>query len=198
MHSPASRLPASRLKVIGFAFAVVLLAACVPSIIRDQQTSLFSPVEYSTQASRGDIPVFVIGSAAGLDGARLTDAVVARMQGADWPPRARFAPASAVGDGGAYSYVMLFNGPRDLTSARLCAQRPALSDTRAPQAGGDIVLVAGICRYEKVASGVTARVTNITGPDDPQFHALIVGTVQELTLVKGRQHNNSSDGKDKS
>jgi len=182
-------------KTVGVVFASALLSACSPSVIRDQSTSLFSSVEYGTQASRGDIPVLVLGGAAGLDGARLSDAVVARMQGADWPPRARFAPASSAENPGAYSYVMLFNGPRDLTSSKLCAQRPAVSGTPTTPMDGNIVLVAGICRYDRVASGVTARTANVSGPDDPQFHALIVSAVQELTRAQGRQHDNSSDGK---
>jgi hypothetical protein len=182
-------------RTISVVFASALVSACTPSVIRDQSTSLFSPVEYSTQASRGDIPVLVLGSAAGLDGARLSDAVVERMQGADWPPRARFAPASMAGDRGTYSYVMLFNGPRDLTSSKLCAERSTVANAPTARTDGGIVLVAGICRYDKVASGVTARTVNVTGPNDPQFQALIVSAVQELTRVQGRQHDNSSDGK---
>jgi hypothetical protein len=187
-------------KVVGFALAVASLSACGPSIIHDSGSSLFSPVEYSTQASRGDVPVTVFGSVAGLDGARLSDTVVAHMQGADWPPHARFAPASSVSDQGTYSYVMSFNGPRDVTSATLCARRRSTL-TEVPSAAktdGDVVLVAGLCRYDKVASGVTARTAGVSGPSDPKLRELIASTVQELTRVQGRQHNNSSDGKDKS
>src|SRR3954451_3139178 len=118
-----------RSKLIGFVLAAALPSACGPLVVRDQSSSLFNPNEYSTQASRGDVPVLVLGSLGGLDGASLSDAVVANMQGSDWPPHARFAtamvttatPASV--DRTPYQVVMLFNGPNDLTSAALCARQ---------------------------------------------------------------------------
>jgi hypothetical protein len=57
----------------------------------------------------------------------------------------------------------------------------ALPQVPASQSGDGVVIVAGLCRYDQVASGVTARGSRIAGPDDARLRSLIVAAVQELT-----------------
>jgi hypothetical protein len=186
-----------RAKVIGFVLVTALPSACSPSVIRDFPNTLFNTGEYSAQASRRAVPVVVLGSAAGLDGARLSDAVVAQMQGADWAPHARFAPAPAPDSNDVYSYILLFNGPHDVTSSDLCARRSAAPPTVAARADTGVVLVAGLCRYDKVASGVTGRAAGIAGPDSADFRNLIVAVVQELTQPAAGFQSGGGMGDDK-
>jgi hypothetical protein len=167
---------------IGLVFALALASACSQTVLRDHPNTLFNASEYSTQASRGTVSVTVLGAVAGLKDKRLSDAVVRQMQGADWPPHARFVPGATPGQGQIYSYVLLFNGPVDVTSADLCAHRAAaLPTTFEPRTFDSVILVAGLCRYDKVASGVTARASKVLGPADTDFQRLIVTTIQELT-----------------
>jgi hypothetical protein len=170
-----------RARWIGF-MLLATLSACSQSVVRDYPTTTFSSLEYGTQVSRGTVPVTVLGNAGGLGGARLSETVVSHMQGADWPPHARFASAAAPDRDDMYSYVLLFNGPVDVTSSDLCAERArALPSTYTGHAVDGVMVVAGLCRYNKVASGVTARATKVLSPEDPEFRRLIVTTVQELT-----------------
>jgi hypothetical protein len=180
------------------AVASAALAGCSAlgvSIVSDQQGGIFLPGEYAYDASRGDIPVVVTGGAFGLDPRTFANVVVHNMQGSDWPPHARFVASSGPTTARVYSYVMMFNGPRDVTSAVLCANprqpRPVAATA---STDGAIILVAGLCRYDKVASGVTARGA-ARSADDPQFHTLIASAVQELTRPNQRRGGSrSSDG----
>jgi hypothetical protein len=184
-----------RSRWIGFVLVSTLSSACSQSVIRDFPTTSFSPIEYGTQASRGTIPVTVLGNVGGLDGMHLSDAVVSQMQGADWPPHARFAAAARPDRNDMYSYVLMFNGPRDVTSSELCARR---SGTVPPMSmvPGDagVVLVAGLCRYDKVASGVTARSTKIAAADDSEFRKFVASTVHELTRPETGFRNDGGMG----
>src|SRR5262249_26646815 len=101
-------------KVIGFVLVAALSSACSQSVIRDFPTTMFSPIEYGSQASRGTVPVTVLGNVGGLYGPQLSDTVVSHMQGADWPPHARFEAAARPDRDDMYSYVLLFNGPVDV------------------------------------------------------------------------------------
>ena len=151
------------------------------AVVEDQSTGRFSPEEYARDAAQGPIPVAVLGSAYGVGGERLARLVLNHMQGADWAPHATFAAAGETTGSRIYSYVMMFNGPLDVTAAALCAQPDHV--TPAPEAtdAKTIRVVAGLCRNDEIATGVTARAANIGGIGDAKFHTLIVAVVQALT-----------------
>jgi len=151
------------------------------SIVEDQQTGFFASEEYARDVSLGDITVVVRGAAFGADQKTLANLVVKNMQGADWGPHARFTAASGQDTARTYSYVMMLNGPVNITSAALCA-RPSQPLSAGPAlAPGEIRLVAGLCRFNKITNGVSGRAVGVVGPNDPKVHALIAGAVQELT-----------------
>lgn len=158
------------------------LAGCDDvSIVEDQSTGLFSPEEYAHDAVRGDIPVAVLGSADGVGGERLARLVLEHMQGADWEPHARFTTVGEPTGSRIYSYVLMFNGPLDVTSATLCARPLHLPPTESRGVAGKLRVVAGLCRDGQVATGVTGRAENVGGVGDERFHRLIVGVMQALT-----------------
>jgi hypothetical protein len=155
--------------------------------VENYQTGFYSPGEYGSDASKGDMPVAVTGGAFGLDPARLADVTVRNMQGADWGPHAHFTAVPGPNTARMYHYVMMWNGPRDITVAQLCAN-PSQPIPAAPNAGadGNLLLVAGLCRYDKATNGVTVTASGVTGPGDVKFRQMIVAAVQELTRPNQR------------
>jgi hypothetical protein len=152
------------------------------AIVEDQSTGQFSPEEYARDAAQGDIPVAVLGNAYGASGERLARLVLNHMQDADWAPHARLTAIGEPTGSRIYSYVMMFNGPPEVTSAALCARTAHLPPTPAGAPDGNSIrIVAGLCRNDTVAAGVTARAANVGGIGDGKFHTLIVRIVQTLT-----------------
>lgn len=190
-----------RLSAIFGATLAVLLAGCADSIsvVENEHSSTFGSEEYAHDASRGDIPVVVAGSAFGLGQRLLADIVVRNMQGADWSPHAHFTAQPGAETARMYSYAMLFNGPQDITASALCAEPRTASSVPPSGAGAaavNMTLVAALCRYNVATMGVTARVANVSGPDDPKFRSLVRTAVFQLTRPNqrriGRDHDSGS------
>ena len=175
-----------RLKAIAAPAALaIVLGGCGAtngvSIVEDQQTGYFATEEYARDASMGEMTVVVRGTAFGADQQALANLVLRNMQGADWGPHARFTTASGPGTARTYSYVLMFNGPLDITGASLCA-RPAQPLATGPAlAPGELRLVAALCRFNKITTSVSGRALGVAGYEDPKVHQLIVAAVQDLT-----------------
>ncbi|HTI88539.1 MAG TPA: hypothetical protein VL966_18210 [Alphaproteobacteria bacterium] len=166
--------------------AIAALAACTSypgvSVVQNYQTGFYSGSEYAFDAHKGEMPVAVTGSAFGLDPNQLADVTVRNMQGSDFSPHANFTAVPGTNTSRIYHYVMMWNGPEDVTAAQLCAN-PRLAQPSAPaaSAGGEVVLRAGLCRYDKATNGVTASAANVTGPGDVKFRNVIEAAMLELT-----------------
>lgn len=180
--NPIARLKTVFLAAIGAtAIANCDVAEGAVSFVEDQQTGYFASEEYARDVSKGDITVVVRGSAFGVDQKTLSNLVLQNMKGADWGPHARFTTASDANTARTYFYVMMFNGPINITGAALCA-RPSQPLAAGPaRASGEIRLVAALCRFNKIATSVSGRATGVTGPNDPNVHRLIAGAVQDVT-----------------
>ena len=170
---------------IAAAAVVLAVAGCSAtngvSIVEDQQTGFFAPEEYGRDASTGEMTVVVRGGAFGLNQAALANLVVQNMQGNDWGPHARFTPLSGANTARMYSYVMMLNGPRNITGASLCAQPMQPMPAAADVAPGELRLTAALCRYNKATNSVSGRAVGVVGPYDPKVGQLIGGAVREMT-----------------
>jgi hypothetical protein len=172
--------------------AIVTLAATLTacggvSVVENYQTGFYNPSEYGSDASKGEMPVAVTGGAFGLTPMMLANITVDNMQGADWGPHAKFTALPGPNTTRMYHYVMMWNGPRDVTAAELCAnpRQPRPGDPAA-SAGGRVVLIGALCRFDKATNGVTASASNVTGPGDVKMRQVIVAAVQELTRPNQR------------
>jgi hypothetical protein len=177
------------------------LAACARSdgiaTVSSINNDLFDSNDMSRELSSKDTIVHVRGSAFGLDQSALERTVVSNMQGAAWGPQPRLTPTPGSNVGQMWSFVMMVNGPLNVTAAALCrdpSQAPAL--TQEPPSG-EFRLVGGLCRFDKNMTEVTGRVQGVTGPDDPRVRRLIVAATQELTTPRVTErflHDHDSGG----
>jgi hypothetical protein len=151
------------------------------SIVEDQQTGFFAAEEYARDASTGEMTVVVRGNAFGLDQASLANLVVQNMQGNDWGPHARLTAFSGPNTARMYSYVMMLNGPRNITGASLCAQPMQPLPTATDLAPGALRLTGAVCRYNKATNSVSGRAVGVVGPYDPKVNQLIGGAIREMT-----------------
>lgn len=183
--------------LIGATLTLVVTGCSGVSVVENEHSGTFGSEEYAHDATRRDIPVTVAGSVFGLERRSLADLVVRDMQGADWSPHARFTAQPGPNAAKIYSYAMMFNGPGEATGSALCAQPQAMSSIPPvpgeATASGTVILVAALCRYNVATMGVTARVANVSGPDDPKFRSLVRTTVFELTRPNQRRIGRNSD-----
>jgi hypothetical protein len=158
---------------------------------------IYDSSDMSRELASKDTLVNVRGSAFGLDQTVLERTVVSDMQGAAWGPQPRLTATPGSNVGQMWSFVMMVNGPLNVTAATLCrdpSQAPALTEALPT---GEFRLVGGLCRFDKNMTEVTGRLQGVTGPDDPRVHRLIVAATQELTTPRTAErflHNGESDG----
>lgn len=146
----------------------------------------YDPGEYARATQAHEIPVTVQGGAFGVDQAALAQAVARDMTGQDLSGRGRFTTTPSAGSDSMFSFAFAFNGPSPASPDALCQNRTAAAApaaTAAPAAGGDVRLLAALCRFNKAATTVQARVSGATGPQDPKFAALIAAATRDLTPV---------------
>jgi hypothetical protein len=177
------------------------LAACARTdgiATVSQVDSRFDSDDYAHEASVKPILVVVRGSAFGLDQRSLEQVVTSNMQGADWSPHARLTTVPSNDVAKIFSYVMLVNGPSDLTAAALCRDPARIPVAVQPTPTGEVRLVGGLCRYDQDMVEVTGRLDGLSGPQDPRFRGLIAAAMQEMTSPKETEHlllhNHDSDG----
>ena len=152
-----------------------------PSIVKNEESSLYSINEYNQDAATGDVVVVVRGGLPGITQQVLENFVVAHMQGADWGPHAHFTATPGPNTARTFWFAMLINGPRNLTPSALCANPNILYPPDQTTPPGRLTLVAGICRNTRAMMGVSGQVDGVMDLTDIKFHQLIAATVQQLT-----------------
>jgi hypothetical protein len=141
-------------------------------------TDTYDPAEYARVVGTKTVPVTVIGSAAGISGAPLTQAIVNAMTGHDWSPHARFTTAPNPDTDGYFSIIVLLNGPANATGAGLCSGQALRNVGTA--AAGDVRLIAGLCRYGVAVSETSGQTSGVSSAQDPKFAQLAAGAIREL------------------
>jgi hypothetical protein len=163
------------------------------TVVHQQTADLFNYQDVAIDSGGKPIPV-VVGGGGSMAHPSLTAGVAQEIQGGSWGAPLHFVPASGRELARAnldtdrekiaspYSVVMLFDAPRDVTGAQLCAE-PSIADAPAASAaaGGGTTLLSALCRYDKSVSETTARVASVRGPDDPAIGDLVNASVRELT-----------------
>jgi hypothetical protein len=77
--------------------------------------------------------------------------------------------------------------PAQRNAAASNANRSTAANSARAGARGDVHLVSALCRYDQTVNQVDSRATNISGPNDPAFHNLIVNATNQLTQPNAGQ-----------
>lgn len=160
--------------------SLLCLGACDGALVTSDESAIFTLDEYHHEASKDDLLVVVRGGLPGVDQPTLARYVVNQMQGSDWGPSAHFTANPGPNVDKMFSYVVMINGPADVTAAELCA-KPAQPQAMQSAVSSDITLVASLCRYNETMLGVSGRVSGVNGLDNPELRRLIADATQELT-----------------
>ena len=147
-------------------------SACSSSGVVLSPTSYYgayTPKVLNYSATSGGILVEVVGNPFDAPKADLERSITSAMTGSHFGPHVDFVTTPPEGFRSPYRVVIVFDSTQNYTPYKLCSQtesiQPAASDTVRAQ--------AALCADRKPLTGVSGRVADVTGPDDPKFGRMI-------------------------
>jgi hypothetical protein len=150
----------------------------------------YSPSALSYSATSGGILVQVVGNPFDVPQADLERAVTGAMTGSHFGPAVDFVTARSDGFRSPYRIVMVFDSAQGYTEGKLCRESGPFET-----GAGEIVKVqAALCAGETALTGVSGRVAQVTGPDDPQFRRLISQITMNLLPPSHPDHDKGDRG----
>ena len=158
------------------------LAACAgvaPSgvIAQRGQWDFYTPnyVHYTT--APGEVNTVIFGTPFGMDQSqferRVTDLMYRRPF---WSTPAKYVTGPSEKARSAMYVVLVFNPPLSYDGHDACAKK----DQGGSPISGEVRLVAAYCSTVHMLSEVTARATDVSGPNDRRFEQLIHQTMIQL------------------
>jgi hypothetical protein len=168
------------------AMALLMIASCAPNPIVLSYTDYDTGYSPGEQNGMGPVHLVVRGSPLPSlmpEHTALTVRDAMQNEG--------FAPIEFTLDAtpnSPYAAYVLFDPPRSLDDAAVCAMGPDQLPVAVPQ--GQLTVLAVLCRGHLMLSGTWGRLPAPTGATDPGFRGSIAGIVR--ALVPG--HNLSTDG----
>jgi hypothetical protein len=156
--------------------SLVILAgaasACTSTDVVLSPTSYYgayTPTVLSYSATSGGILVEVIGNPFDVPKADLEQSITGAMTGSHFGPHVDFVTTPPEGFRSPYRIVMVFDSNQGYTQIKLCGQTESIQ----PGPGESVRVHTALCAAEKPLTGVSGRVGEVTGPDDPKFRRLI-------------------------
>ncbi len=147
-------------------------SACSSSGVVLSPTSYYgayTPTVLNYSATSGGMLVEVVGNPFDAPKDDLVRSITGAMTGSHFGPQVDFVTTPPEGFRSPYRIVLVFDSTQGYTQYKLCAQ----TETIQPGVGDTVKVHAALCAAEKPLTGVTGRVGEVTGPDDPKFRHLI-------------------------
>jgi hypothetical protein len=147
-------------------------SACSSSGIVLSPTSYYgayTPTVLNYAATSGGILVEVVGNPFDVPKADLERAITGAMTGSHFGPAVDFVTTTPEGFRSPYRIVVVFDPTQGYTPSKLCRQTQYLE----PGTGEIVKAHSVLCAGGKALTGLSGRVGDVTGPDDPQFRQLI-------------------------
>jgi hypothetical protein len=155
-------------RALALAAAVLVLAACSgPRIVRSDLGMMYSTGELFAAADGRDLRTVIQGNLFGTQD--FDQRVTEIMTGTYIGPRTRFTTTPGPTENRNYSVAVVFNARPAVNPFNLCDKK---TWTTAP-AMRPIVVRAAFCILGREQSAVTGYLDQATGPDDPNFTALV-------------------------
>ena len=129
----------------------------------------YTPTVLSYSATSGGILVEVVGNPFDAPKADLERSITGAMTGSHFGPHVDFVTTPPEGFRSPYRIVMVFDSNQGYTQIKLCGQTGSI----APEPGESVRVHTALCAADKPLTGVSGRVRDVTGPDDPKFRRLI-------------------------
>jgi len=157
-------------------FAMVVLSgavtACVGSGAVVSPTNFYgayTPTVLSYSATSGGILVEVVGNPFDAPKDELQQAVTGAMTGSHFGPPVDFVTTPPEDFRSPYRIVLVFDSAHGYTEQKLCREGRSLQ----PEQGDSVWAHAALCAADSPLTGLSGRVADVTGPDDPKFGRLI-------------------------
>ena len=148
------------------------VAACASTDVVVSPTNFYgayTPTVLSYSATSGGMLVQVVGNPFDASQDDLEQAVTGAMTGSHFGPPVDFVTAPPEDFRSPYRIVMVFDSAHGYTEKKLCSEGQSLQ----PEKGDTVRVHAALCAADSPLTGLSGRVAEVTGPDDPRFGRLI-------------------------
>ena len=147
-------------------------ASCTPTDVVLSPTTFYgtyTPTVLNNAATTGGMLVEVVGNPFDAPKADLERSITGAMAGSHFGPRVDFVTTPPEDFRSPYRIVMVFDSEQGYTVLKLCSQ----TDSITPAATESVRVHTALCAAEKPLTGVSGRVADVTGPQDPKFRRMI-------------------------
>jgi len=168
-----------RQSLLSIAILAGAATACTSTDVVLSPTSYFgayTPTVLNNAATTGGMLVEVIGNPFDAPKADLERSITGAMTGSHFGPHVDFVTTPPEGFSSPYRIVMVFDSNQGYTQIKLCGQTGSI----APEPGESVRVHTALCAADKPLTGVSGRVRDVTGPDDPKFRRLIAQITTNL------------------
>ncbi len=162
----------SRISLLSLVILAGAGSACLSTDVVLSPTSFdgaYTPTVLNYSATSGGMLVEVIGNPFDAPKADLERSITGAMTDSHFGPHVDFVTTPPEGFRSPYRIVMVFDSNQGYTQIKLCGQTGSIS----PEPGESVRVHTALCAAEKPLTGVSGRVGEVTGPDDPKFRRLI-------------------------
>jgi len=161
-----------RRSLVALLVLAATVSACTPdTVILSPRSSYntYTPSVLNSAAESGGLLVEVVGNPFDVPKGDLDTAVTSAMTGSHFGPPVNFITTPPEGFQSAYRIVILFDPTQNYTENKLCKESGSIQ----PGTGETVKAHAALCANGSPLTGVSGRVGDVTGPDDPNFRRLI-------------------------
>ena len=170
--SMAKEIRVFRKSILSLAVLTLAISACSSDTVVLSPTSYYAaytPSVVNNAAVAGGMMVEVVGNPFDIPKDELESAVTGAMTGSHFGPAVNFLTTAPDGFRSAYRIVILFDPTQNYTENKLCKESQSLQ----PGTGENVKAHAALCAKGSALTGVSGRVGDVTGIDDPKFRRLI-------------------------
>ncbi len=161
-------------------FVLGTLAACagVATVRPANITAAYDPQVLNYIASRGGLLTEVTGNPFDASDEIVHAVVRKTMAESHFGPDFPFLAENPEGSTSPYRMVVVLESERGVAYTRICAGVEAPNASKV--AGDEVRVTAALCARDEMITGTAGRVSGVSGPDDPNFVALIAQVSLEL------------------
>lgn len=155
------------------------LTACTSTDVIVSPTNYYpayTPRTISYPAASGGILVEVFGNPFDAPQEELKQAITSAMTGSHFGPHVDFVTTVPEDFRSPYRIVMVFDSTQGYTELKLCSHTRSIQ----PETGMTVRVHAAFCAADGPLTGLTGRVADVSGPNDPKFRQFIAQMTTNL------------------